>query len=115
MMKKYKKIYIEITNICNLNCSFCSNDTMLKESITIENFEEVLKKINDYTDYIYLHVKGEPLLHPNLKELLDIALKYKKKVNITTNGTLLKEKINILSHPSIRQINVSLQIIKIII
>ena len=105
-MKKFKKIYVEITNICNLSCSFCSIDNRVKESITVEKFEEVLKKINDYTDYIYLHVKGEPLLYPNLKELLDLSLKYNKKVNITTNGTLLTEKVDILNHHSIRQINI---------
>ena len=107
-MKKFKKIYIEITNICNLSCSFCSIDNRLKTSITPEKFEETIKKIDKYTDYIYLHVKGEPLLHPNLKELLNIAYKYNKHVNITTNGTLLNEKIDILIHPAIRQINISL-------
>lgn len=107
-MKKFKKIYIEITNICNLTCSFCSIDNRLKETISVENFEEIIKKIDKYTDYIYLHVKGEPLLHPNLKELLDIASKYNKNVNITTNGTLINERIDILTHPAIRQINISL-------
>mgnify|MGYP004456769941 FL=1 len=106
-MKKFKKIYIEITNICNLNCSFCSKDNRIKESISLTNMEELLKKINDYTDYVYLHVKGEPLLHPNLKEILDLCEKYHKKVNITTNATLLKAKEKILSHPAIRQINLS--------
>lgn len=106
-MKKFKKIYIEITNICNLNCSFCSKDNRIKESISLTNMEELLKKINDYTDYVYLHVKGEPLLHPKLKEILDLCEKYHKKVNITTNATLLKVKETILSHPAIRQINLS--------
>lgn len=106
-MKKFKKIYIEITNICNLNCSFCSKDNRIKESISLTNMEELLKKINDYTDYVYLHVKGEPLLHPKLKEILDLCEKYHKKVNITTNATLLKTKETILSHPAIRQINLS--------
>ena len=107
-MMKFKKIYIEITNICNLNCSFCSKDNRVKESISVSNFEKILKKINDYTDYIYLHVKGEPLLHKDLDKLLDLAYKYNKKVNITTNGTLLKEKEDILNHKAIRQINISL-------
>ena len=107
-MKKYKKIYIEITNICNLNCSFCSIDNRKKEIISIENFEKVLSKINDYTDYIYLHVKGEPLLHKELNKILDLCEKYNKKVNITTNGTLIKEKKAELLHPIVRQINISL-------
>lgn len=107
-MKKFKKIYIEITNICNLTCSFCSKDNRVKESISIDNFEEILKKINNYTDYIYLHVKGEPLLHPELGKILDLASKYNKHVNITTNGTLLTEKVEILKHMAVRQINISL-------
>lgn len=106
-MKKFKKIYIEITNICNLNCSFCSKDNRIKESISLTNMEELLKKINDYTDYVYLHVKGEPLLHQKLKEILDLCEKYHKKVNITTNATLIKEKETILTHTAIRQINLS--------
>lgn len=107
-MKKFKKIYIEITNICNLSCSFCSIDNKVKESITLEKLEKLLININNYTDYVYLHVKGEPLLHKELKRILDLCHKYKKHVNITTNGTLLKEKQAELNHESVRQINISL-------
>lgn len=53
------------------------------------SFEKVLKKIDSYTDYLYFHVKGEPLLHDNLEEILHLSKKYHKKVNVTTNGTLL--------------------------
>ena len=107
-MKKYKKIYIEITNVCNLSCSFCSIDNRKKEFITTDKLEELLIKINDYTDYVYLHVKGEPLLHPEISKILDLCQKYHKKVNITTNGTLLKEKQQELCHQVVRQINISL-------
>lgn len=107
-MKKFKKIYIEITNICNLSCSFCSKEKRIKDSITLENMEKLLKKVNDYTDYVYLHVKGEPLLHPQLLAILDLCSKYHKQVNITTNATMLKEKKDILKHPIVRQINLSL-------
>ena len=87
-MKKYKKIYIEITNNCNLNCSFCKNTTRKKKMMSIEEFEEILKKINKYTDYIYLHVKGEPLLHPQIIDFIHLAESYHLKVNLTTNGVL---------------------------
>lgn len=108
-MKKFKRIYIEITNKCNLNCSFCSNTNRLVQEMSLEKFEIILKKINDYTDYIYLHVKGEPLLHTKLDRILELCKKYNKKVNITTNGTLLKERYNILNNSDcIRQINISL-------
>lgn len=108
-MKKYKKIYIEITNICNLACSFCPETKRAKNFMDVETFTHVLDEIKPYTDYIYLHVKGEPLLHPNLGELLDIAHLKGFKVNITTNGTLInKIKDNLIDKPAIRQINFSL-------
>lgn len=104
-----KKVYVEITNNCNLNCSFCIKDNRMKKEMSIDEFETVLKKIDKYTDYIYLHVKGEPLIHNKLDEILSLTNKYKKYVNITTNGVLLKNKINILKkYNNIRQINISL-------
>ena len=108
-MKKFKKIYIEITNNCNLNCSFCSIDKREKKFMSKDEFELILKKIKDYTNYIYLHVKGEPLLHKDLKEFLLLADKYNIKVNITTNGTIFKNIVDdIKDIKSINKINFSL-------
>lgn len=109
MKKRLKRIYIEILNTCNLSCSFCTKTKRNQRIMTSLEFEEILKKIDSYTDYIYLHVKGEPLLHPNLQEILELSEKYHKKVTITTNGTLLKERMDILKNSScIRQVNISL-------
>jgi len=105
-MKKFRKIYVEITNICNMNCSFCPETKRAKATMSLTEFQHIAKQISEYTDYVYLHVKGEPLLHPNLKEVLNTCEKYNLKVNISTNGTLLKEKWDILKN--IRQLNVSL-------
>lgn len=106
---KFKRIYIEITNVCNLNCSFCSRTSKSNREMTPEEFKEVLSKINNYTDYIYLHVKGEPLTHHNLDKILDITKEYNKKVCITTNGVFLKDKLPILKkYDNIYQINISL-------
>ena len=106
---KFKRIYIEITNICNLNCSFCSRSFRKKREMSTKEFEIILKKIDKYTDYIYLHVKGEPLLYRELDEILSISKKYNKKVCITTNGVFLKDKLDILNkYDNIYQINISL-------
>lgn len=106
---KFKRIYIEITNICNLKCSFCSNSKRNKKEMSIDEFKLVMSKINKYTDYIYLHVKGEPLSHHYLDDILSICKKYNKKVCITTNGVFLKDRLDILSkYDNIYQINISL-------
>lgn len=107
--KRFKKIYVEITDICNLKCSFCPDGKRKKESICVEDFEYIAKQICEYTNLIALHVKGEPLIHPNLKEILQICEKYNLKVNITTNATLLKENLDILlDSKAVRQLNLSL-------
>ena len=107
-MKKFNKIYVEITNYCNLNCSFCSKDKRNKREMNVLEFNEVVNKIKDYTKTIYLHLKGEPLLHSKLDEILAICDKNNINVKITTNGTLLKSKLNILKKHHIKQINISL-------
>lgn len=112
-MKKFKKIYVEITNICNLNCSFCSKDKRRKKELSLNEFEIILNKINNYTDYLYLHVKGEPLLHSEFENILKLCKKYNKQVNITTNGTLLKKQIDkILNSDVVRQVNISMHSLK---
>jgi len=106
---KFKKVYIEITNSCNLKCSFCPQGIKDKKIMSKEEFEYILDEIKPYSNYIYLHVKGEPFSHPQLTEFLDIAEEKKIKVNITTNGTLIeKVKDKIIDKKSLRQINFSL-------
>jgi len=105
----FKKIYIEITNVCNLDCKFCPNTNRDKQFMSLENFEEIIKKVKDYSKIICLHVKGEPLLHPNLEQVLKILEKYGLQTNITTNGTLIKDSLETLKNSkSVRQINFSL-------
>lgn len=109
MKKLYKKIYIEITNQCNLTCSFCSKVEKPLRLMKREEFEHIIKEVAPYTDYIYLHVKGEPLLHPNLIDFLHLAEKYNLKVNLTTNGTLFPKMVNKLKEAkSLKKINFSL-------
>jgi len=108
-MKKYKKVYLEITNVCNLKCDFCPETQRKGEFMSEAAFKHILDEIKPFTDYIYLHVKGEPMLHPNLEAFLDISYEKGFKINITTNGTLLdKVAETLIKKPAVRQINFSL-------
>jgi len=72
-------------------------------------FAGVLRRIDGHTDYLCLHLLGEPLLHPDLAALLEICQQQQKQVNLTTNGTLLGRcRELLLKSPALRQINISL-------
>lgn len=101
---KYKKIYLEITNNCNLKCDFCIKNNRNKQYMDFDNFRYILHKLKPHTDYLYFHLMGEPLLHPNINEYIDHASK-DFFINITTNGYLIKR---IKNNKNIRQINISL-------
>ncbi len=108
-MNSFKKIYIEITNVCNLSCDFCPETKRSSKFMNMNDFTHILEQVKPYGTYLYLHVKGEPLLHPDIEPLLDICYEKGFYVNITTNGTLInKTKEKLLEKPALRQINFSL-------
>lgn len=110
---RFKKVYIEITNICNKSCSFCSKSSRKKEEISPTDFEMIIKQVKKFTNYIYLHVKGEPLLHSKFEKIIQICDENNIQVNITTNGTLISKQQDIITKSKcIRQINISLHSIK---
>lgn len=105
---RFKRIYVEITSSCNLHCSFCQETRRPPSFMSVEQFSRCMEQIKPYTDFIYLHVKGEPLLHPQLESILSICQDYEMTVNITTNGTLLKKSLPILLAYPVHQINISI-------
>ena len=108
-MKKISRIYIEITNMCNLSCSFCIGNVRVPRFMSTDEFSHVIQEAKPYTNHIYLHVLGEPLVHPQLEELLAVAHHFGMIVNITTNGTLLAKKQKVLLNaPALRKVSVSL-------
>ena len=105
MKKRFKKIYIEITNACNLNCPFCIKNQRKTIYMTIDNYKLIIDKIKDYTKEIYLHILGEPLLHKNIIEFIEYASNSNLLVNITTNGYLIN---NLNNNQNIHRLNLSL-------
>ena len=104
-----KKAYLEITNECNLACTFCHGTKRAVRYLTREEFTHAARELRKHSDYIYFHLMGEPLLHPLLGEFLKIAESLGFRVIITTNGTLLREKGDVLlSSPALHKVSISL-------
>ena len=106
---RFKKIYIEISNICNLKCSFCPGTKRTPRRMTTGEFSAILEKCKGYTEYLYFHLLGEPLCHPELAEFLKIAEEKQFKVIITTNGTLIDKHADLLlDSPAAHKVVISL-------
>ena len=105
---RFRKVYLEISNICNLNCAFCPGTKRTKHIMTEAEFAALMPKLRPYADYLYFHLMGEPLLHPHLERCLEIAGEYGFKVILTTNGTLLaKQQDMLLASPALHKVNIS--------
>ena len=108
-MKRFNKVYLEISNLCNLRCAFCPGTKRAPHRMTEEEFSALLPKIRPFSDYLYFHLMGEPLCHPLLGRFLELAGQAGFKVILTTNGTLLpKMQEVLLSAPALHKVNISL-------
>ena len=108
-MKRFNKIYLEISNLCNLRCSFCPGTKRTPKAMTVEEFSSLLPKLRPWADYLYFHLMGEPLCHPLLETFLRLAGDAGFKVILTTNGTLLpRQQKMLLPSPGLHKVNISL-------
>ena len=103
----YSRAYVEITNICNRSCSFCPGTQREPRRMTQGEFSHILTQLEGVTEYIYLHVMGEPLTHPELPEFIELASSRGFKCAITTNGTLLGKRGAVLIDSPLYKINIS--------
>ena len=105
----FKRAYVEITNICNLRCAFCPGTKRPERFMPPEEFRILARRLRPHTGFLYLHVMGEPLLHPQLGELLEIGAAEGFRICLTTNGTLLEQRHDLLlSAPALHKLSVSL-------
>ena len=104
----YSKVYIEITNICNMNCSFCHGHQRELRQMQTEEFATILNKLSGYTKYLYYHLMGEPLTHRELGNFIRLANNQGYKSIITTNGTLLHRRGCELIDAGVHKVNISL-------
>lgn len=103
----YSRAYVEITNICNRSCSFCPGTKRELRRMTRDEFLLILGQLCDKTEYIYLHVMGEPLTHPELCDFIALANERGFKCSITTNGTLLPSRGDGLIDSGVYKVNIS--------
>ena len=106
---RFQKIYLEISNVCNLSCAFCPGTKRNRHVMTEAEFSSLLPKLRPYSDFLYFHLMGEPLLHPRLERFLELAGEAGFRVILTTNGTLLRKQTDtLLRSPALHKINISL-------
>ncbi|WPU66021.1 radical SAM/SPASM domain-containing protein [Peredibacter starrii] len=111
---RFLRTYIEISNICNLQCTFCPEVERDKKILSTDDFRKVLKQVLPYTEQICLHLMGEPLAHPEFPKILKICEEEGAVIHLTTNGTFLSKYgfDTFLKSKAIRQINFSLHSFK---
>lgn len=106
----FKRIYLEISNICNVQCSFCPIVEKDKKIMGLDEFEDCLRQVAPLADIVCLHLLGEPLAHPKFAQILDICDQYHTQIDLTTNGLLIKKQQDIILNSNcVRQVNFSLQ------
>ena len=103
----YNKAYVEITNICNMRCSFCHGHSRPPRQMTEEEYARVLQQLSGKTQYIYHHLMGEPLVHPLLPRFIQMARRAGFCPMITTNGTLLDTHGDALLDIGLHKVNIS--------
>ena len=106
---KFYRVYIELTNVCGLRCSFCPTKNLPNTTMSLEFFESTIIQAKKFTNEIACHVVGDPLTLSNLKSYLDIIHNHKMKALLTTSGYFMKKHNHeTLFHPAVKQINISL-------
>lgn len=103
-----KKVYLEITNICNLDCSFCHGTLREKRMMTEQEYDFLTDALRGKAEYLYFHLMGEPLLHPGLTDFIMTARRKGFKPCITTNGTLLADRGEELAETAPYRVSISL-------
>ncbi len=103
----YSRAYIEITTVCNRSCSFCPGTTRPLRRMSPSEFDTVTDRLRDVTEYLYYHVMGEPLTHPDLPDFIRLAKSKGFKSVVTTNGTLLPQRGRALIEAGVYKVNIS--------
>lgn len=108
-MRQFSKVNIEISNICNLQCSFCPEVIRAKKLMDLSLFKKIIEQVAPLTEQVCFHLMGDPLVHPELEQFVEVCDQHQVKIFLVTNGVLMREKQSeLLLHQAFRQVNFSL-------
>lgn len=88
-------VYVEPTNACVLNCRMCMRGKTKIRKLGFMDlclYRKIIDDISPEVRSIALHKQGEPLLHPNLIDMINYAKNQGMKVGFNTNAVLLDEE-----------------------
>lgn len=85
---------IEVTNRCNANCIMCARNDMkrLIGDMSLDVFKKIIDEVRVYNELVWLHLAGEPLLHPGISEMISYAKSRGINVGLSTNAISLDDK-----------------------
>jgi len=93
------RIYVESTNVCNLDCIMCPTglhiDTRPKGYMEWDLYTAVIDEIAPFAEAVVLHSWGEPLLHKRIMDMIEYAKERDVWVETSTNAMLLSEEVGL--------------------
>ena len=107
--KEFRRVHVEISNVCNLACSYCPIEEKDKQHMSADQFAAIAAQIAPHTDEVSLHLLGEPLAHSDFAKVIGICSELDLPVHVVTNGLLLPARSSEVLHPSVRQVSISVQ------
>ncbi len=111
--REITNLRISLTQKCNLDCFYCHEEGEKNNhntALEVEEVKEIIETASELNMYKVKFSGGEPLLHPDIEEIIDHSAEYMNDVSITTNGVLLAEKAEELKDAGLDRVNISLDV-----
>lgn len=86
------RLWVELTDHCNLRCHRCPNQDLPKGSkgfMSFDLYRKLIDQCRGRVDDLYLFHRGESLLHPEAPEMIAYAQRMGIPCRLHTNATLL--------------------------
>ena len=104
----FKRIYIELSNYCNLNCVFCTPKDKNNRILTFDQYKHILDQVKKHTNEVCLHVLGEPTIHPNFIDICKYTNNLNLNIMLSSNGRKIPSLREELLNTNIKTFNLSL-------